>query len=471
MASAMRCSRRLRLVARRPRGPTLFRQIAVRLAVFTLLFALLDVGIVVTTYVAQPQSLAQELLTLEASRIEAAPEAARQHITGPPGARHWLARFLDQQPLAFTGSAMPSTRLVDWTQREKVADGYRITGVRSVTLGGRQRWLLMQFEANSLEPYLPVIRNEILQHVALPLIPLSLFLLVFNVVAVRRMLGPLRKAEREVDGLDPENMVVRLSEPAAPREVNTLVRAMNRALDRLDSAMDTLRTFTTHAAHELRTPLSILELSLAQLPPGQQREDLLNDAGQMTRLVGQMLDLAQADALSVDAGNLVDLAAVGRDVVAALTPMAYQAKREIRFEDCGPAWVQGHSEAIYRIYRNLIENALAHAPGETPIVVTAGPGPQFSVRDHGPGIAPDDLANIFERFWRKDRQRAGGAGLGLGIVQRLVEAHGGGISVAPANGGGTIFHVTFVGSGAERAVTPTVEAIQRGASRISQNGL
>ena len=76
--------------------------------------------------------------------------------------------------------------------------------------------------------------------------------------------------------------------------------------------------------------------------------------------------------------------------------------------------------------------------------MTAGPGPQLGVRDYGPGISDDDLPHIFERFWRKDRRETDGAGLGLGIVQRLAQAHGGSITVENPPGGGTLFRVTFL---------------------------
>jgi signal transduction histidine kinase len=301
----------------------------------------------------------------------------------------------------------------------------------------------MQFEGDGIRPYVPVIANEIVQHVALPLIPLSLLLLLFNVFAVRRVLGPLQRAEAEVDALDPDNVLLRLSEAPEPREVNTLVRAVNRALTRLDQTMAILRGFTANAAHELRTPLSIMQLSLDKLPPSAVRDDLLADTQHMARLVGQMLDLAQADALAVEPDVLVDLADIGRDIVAAMAPKAFAAQRDLRFEAIGDTRALGHAEAIYRIYRNLIDNALAHAPGDTPIEVTAGPGPQLSVRDHGPGIADEDLPHIFERFWRKDRRKSDGAGLGLGIVQRLAEAHGGAITASNSPGDGALFQVTF----------------------------
>jgi signal transduction histidine kinase len=425
-------------------GPTLFRQIAARLAAFTLLFALLDVGIVVATYTSQPEALAQELLTLEADKLEAGKAGSGRELppdllAGPPGARHWSVRFIEagQLPKGFGGE------LIDWTKRERIPGGYRISGMRSAAQGGQQRWLFMEFEAYGNRPFWPVIANEIVQHVLLPLIPLSLLLLAFNVLAVRRVLQPLRRAEAEVDALDPENVLLRLSEVSEPREVSTLVRAFNRALARLDETMGILRGFTANAAHELRTPLSIMQLSLDKLPPTPLRDDLQSDTQYLTRLVGQMLDLAQADALAVETMTPVDIADIGREIVAAMAPKVFAAGRDLRFHAEVETRALGHAEAIFRIYRNLIDNALTHAHGTTPIEVCAGPGPQLSVRDYGSGIAAADLPHIFERFWRADRRKSDGAGLGLGIVQRLAQAHGGAITVENAPGGGALFRVTF----------------------------
>jgi signal transduction histidine kinase len=366
-------------------------------------------------------------------------------LTGPPGAESWSARYVEPgspelRRVGETGIDGAST-LVDWTRREQTPRGYRISGVRAIDRGEERRWLAMQFEGDGIRPYVPVIVNEIIQHVMLPLIPLSLLLLLFNVFAVRRVLQPLRHAEREVDALEPDNTLLRLSEPSEPREVNTLVSAVNRALGRLDAAMATLREFTANAAHELRTPLSIMQLSLDRLPAGKQRDELQADARHLTRLVEQMLDLAQADALALDGHVAIDIADIGRDVVAAMAPKVFAAQRDLRFESFGDTAAIGHPEAIFRIYRNLIDNALSHAPGVTPIDVSAGPGPQLTVRDYGPGIAEVDLPHVFDRFWRKDRRSSTGAGLGLGIVQRLTEAHGGTVSVENATGGGASFRV------------------------------
>ena len=430
------------------KGPTLFRQIATRLAIFTLLFAVLDIGIVIFTYGQQPQSLAEELLTLEADKMDGSRLTGPEQLAGPPGATHWFASYVNSD-LTKAGSlsaVYPSPRpgtLMDWTRREKISQGFRISGVRSVIIAGEQRWLYMQFEGQGIRPYVPVVVNELIQHVALPLIPLSLLMLLFNILAVRRVLNPLRRAEAEVDRLDPEDMALRITEPKEPREVTTLVRAVNRALERLDSSMAILRSFTANAAHELRTPLSIMQLSIDQLPKGEQRDALLSDNRPMTRLVNQMLDLAQADAKAFETGALVDLAEVGRKAVTLLAPVAFDAGRDLAFEDFGTATTKGHEEAIFRIYRNLIDNALAHAPGESPIEIEVGPGPRFSVRDYGPGISDTDASKLFERFWRKDRSTSQGAGLGLGIVQKLAEAHGGSIAFENPEGGGAKFIVSF----------------------------
>ncbi|MFN3279576.1 MAG: sensor histidine kinase [Paracoccus hibiscisoli] len=380
------------------------------------------------------------MLTLQAHELERADGMAPEALAGPPGATRWSAS--DYLPRT---DASGTVTLIDWTRRERIEGGLRITGVRSTIQAGQPRWLLMEFEGSGVKPYLPVIANELKLHVAIPMVPLTLLMLAFNVAAVRRVIKPLQRAEQEVDGLDPDDMSTRLTEPDAPREAKAMVGAINRALDRLETAMETLRTFTANAAHELRTPLSILESSIERLPPSQVRDELRLDSAHMTHLVAQMLDLAQADGVVLETRTIVDLGQIGRDAVAALTPIAFDANRQIVFEQRGHAMAQGHAEAIFRIYRTLIENALTHAPGETAIDVVAGPGPRISVRDYGPGISEADASKIFERFWRKDHRNSQGSGLGLGIVKRLAEVHRGGVSVQSEVGRGAVFTVWLQG--------------------------
>jgi signal transduction histidine kinase len=415
-------------------GPSLFRQIARRLAFYTLIFALLDVVIVIVTYARHPEALAQELLSLEADRVAGLADPAAAGAQA--GTHNWTARIVRPRKVG-------DAELLDWTLRERIDGGYRISGVRPLGDGAARRWILIRFDAIGVRPFVPVILDELADHVAVPLVPLSLLLLLFNIVSVRRTLAPLRRAETEVDALDPSDMSMRLTVPGEPREVDTLVRAFNRALARLEASVAALRDFTANAAHELRTPLAIMQLSLEHLPDDAAKAGLQADTDQMVRLVGQMLDLAQADALTIEDPAAVDLAAVGRAVVRQLAPKGVAAGRELVFADLGGTAVRGHAEAIFRIYRNLVDNALVHAPGTTQIEIVAGPGPQFSVRDRGPGVAAADQPRLFDRFWRKDSSGADGAGLGLGIVRRLVDAHAGSIEIETPAGGGALFRVRF----------------------------
>lgn len=424
--------------------PTLFRQITVRLAMLALIYALLNIAIVISTYSRQPESLAQELLSLEARRIEASIPDPRGGANGPPGAREWFVQYFIEPPIpdgALIGTSGAS--LVDWTQRDRLSDGFRISGIRKIVQDGEQRWLYMRFEGSGLQPYVPVIISEIMQHVALPLAPLAILMLIFSFMVVRQVLHPLREAEREVNNLGGDTMKMRLTEYGSPREINTMVRAVNRALGRLDVAMETLRAFTANAAHELRTPLSIMQLTIDRLPQSEARDNLKKDAQYLSRLVGQMLDLAQADALSIDDKGVVDLAATARKVVELLAPRAFRMGRELRLDDLGQGVAVGHEEAIFRMLRNLIDNALSHAPTSPTIEVIVGPGPQISVRDYGPGIPMPERERVFDRFWRSDRRASDGAGLGLGIVKRLVEAHHGHINIEDPPGGGVLFRITL----------------------------
>ena len=424
--------------------PSLFRQITVRLAIFAIVFAIVDVGIVVFTYLRQPQTLAQELLDLEISRLDPDDVRQRPDRANPSAGLRWTYELVE--PLdddADQAADAPAPRLIDWTKREQISGGYRITGLRSVEHEGKEFWVRLEFEGRGLSPFAEVIGREIVQHVALPLVPLSILLLVFNALAVRSVLKPLFEAEQQALDMDPGKSGQRLSVSAAPREITTLVDALNGAFERLDKSVATLRDFTGFAAHEMRTPLSIMLLNAGKLPASEIRQQLIDDIRSMSRLVGQLLELAQAEALILADPPVVNLAMIGKSVVSALEEVAAARGQRLLFTDFGNSDALAHSEAVYRIYRNLIDNAIAHAPSDRPIEVSAGPGPTISVQDFGPGIPLPDRTQIFEKFWQGGTRSDGGAGLGLGIVKRLADALGAEVTLdCPATGGAT-FSVTF----------------------------
>ena len=234
---------------------------------------------------------------------------------------------------------------------------------------------------------------------------------------------------------------IRLSDTNLPREMLPLVKAINATLDRLDHGFRMQREFTADAAHELRTPLAVLAVHLDSLEDKQVAAALREDVERMGRLVGQLLSVAQLEALDVAADEMVDLHAIAVDVAASLAPFALRRSRSVAVSgEPGIALVRGNAEALRQAVRNLVENGLQHTPPDTTVEVAVSAAPALQVIDRGPGVPPADRAQLFERFWG-GRRSGDGAGLGLAIVQRIAAAHGGNLTVDDAPGGGGRFTI------------------------------
>lgn len=281
-----------------------------------------------------------------------------------------------------------------------------------------------------------VFLDELVRHVAVPLIPFAILLTLVNVFTVGRALRSLKRAAAqarstgEMDGVEP------LSTTDLPSEVAALVDAINGALARLTGSLQAERAFTAEAAHALRTPLAILVARIDALPAGSVPDALVQDVANLERLVGQMLSSAQANTLVVDPRKRCNLVWLAEDVVADMAPLAISGGRSIGLDIRDPAEAIGDRAALAHALRNLIENALTYAPPGTEVTVTVGPGCALTVADHGPGIDPQDRPYVTRRFWRSAKAPFGGTGLGLSIVAHIVQAHGGALAISEAAGGG-----------------------------------
>jgi signal transduction histidine kinase len=256
----------------------------------------------------------------------------------------------------------------------------------------------------------------------------------------------------ELDDVTSANLHTRIEQPASRDEVGRLAVTMNRMLDRLDSAQQAQRRFVSDASHELKSPLASLRqyAEVAQAHPdriseAELSEAVLDEGARLEKLVQGMLVLARADEQTLAGGSSpVDL----DDIVLADAQRLKAAGRvAIDTSAVGPARVLGDAGMLGQVVRNLVDNAARHADSRVALsLVESGLTVVLHVDDDGDGVAPDDRDSIFDRFVRLDEARAresGGSGLGLSIVQELVTAHRGTVSVGDGPLGGARFTVTL----------------------------
>ncbi|HVX79671.1 MAG TPA: ATP-binding protein [Bradyrhizobium sp.] len=273
-------------------------------------------------------------------------------------------------------------------------------------------------------------------------LPILLLLLTADIIIFRRAVRPLIRASQDAQNIGPMRTDIRIATENIPMEIRPLVEAVNQALDRLERGFRVQREFTADAAHELRTPLAILRARLETISDARLKHELHDDIDSMSRIINQLLEVAELEAVVIPQSEQTDLTAVGSEVVQAMAPLALRQNRSVALMAAPePVWVRGNAEMIRRAIRNLVENALRHTPPSTTVEVNVGRDGSVLVSDEGLGVPVEERELIFQRFWRKDRRRSGGAGLGLAIVRRIVEAHSGSIAVADGAAGGAVFSI------------------------------
>jgi signal transduction histidine kinase len=275
--------------------------------------------------------------------------------------------------------------------------------------------------------------HEVFEHVVLPAFLFVIPTALAVIVVVRHALLPLERAAKEIEETRGKERGFRLEVLNFPTEARPFADALNDLLERLDSSAARLEAFAADVAHELRTPLALARLELAEIG-GEAKQRLSGDLQSMQRLIDQLLLLAQvkaADAMDIP-HEAQDLAAIGRASVAALAPAAIIEGKELAFEsEPGVALAVGWREAIQAAVCNVIENALRVTPAGGTVHVVVGPGPCLRVRDDGPGLTPDDLDRLVRRHARAENASRSGAGLGLTIVDQIMRAHGGALATSP----------------------------------------
>jgi signal transduction histidine kinase len=318
-------------------------------------------------------------------------------------------------------------------------------------IDGRGIWVQVAEDLSNRDVIIDDVLINFFQQVGWIIIPVLLLLLVVDIAIFRRAMKPLLHASDQAKHISPTRIDVRLPTDKIPVEILPLVVAVNQALDRLEQGFRSQREFTADAAHELRTPLAILRTRVGLLTQKDQAQALDRDIESMSRVVGQLLDAAELETIVIDPDDRADLQDICAEVVGFLAPLALAKGKTIELSGAkGPVPIRGNPEMVRRAIRNLVENALHHTPVGTVVEVAVNEAGAVSVLDEGEGIPDAERELIFRRFWRRDRRRIGGAGLGLSIVKRVVEAHGGTIAVENRPEGGAIFTIRFTPAEAEK---------------------
>jgi signal transduction histidine kinase len=276
-------------------------------------------------------------------------------------------------------------------------------------------------------------------------LPILLVLLVADIAIFSRALRPLRHASEIAGEIGPSRPGLRLPTDEIPREVRPLVSAVNQGLDRLEEAFRIQREFTADAAHELRTPLSVLRTRLDLLGDQEASQALRRDVEGMAHVISQLLDIAELDSQVINPTEKADLRAVAAEIAEFIAPLALAQGKDVALVgSTEPVWVKGNAEMLGRAIRNLAENAINHAPAGSTVEFVVEADGSVSVLDQGPGIAEDERNLIFQRFWRRDRRKAGSSGLGLSIVQRIAELHSAVVTVENREPNGARFTLKLV---------------------------
>jgi two-component system OmpR family sensor kinase len=275
------------------------------------------------------------------------------------------------------------------------------------------------------------------------------------VVLITRLgLRPLRDIAAQYRRLGEGNFGQRMKVDESTTEVHQLQESFNEMAEKLETAWQGQRQFAADASHELRTPLTSLAGYIDVLDKGAKNDPATRDhilktmRGEVDRMAGLVRDLVSLARL--DAGDQLKLQRL--DVTGLVEDVYEQTKamapdREVHLRAGGGAWANIDVERMRQVLLNLADNAIKYTPPQAEInfaVQTHDSTVQISVADNGPGIAPQDREHVFDRFYRADQSRtreSGGAGLGLAIAKKIVEAHRGSIAVSSPPEGGAVFTV------------------------------
>ncbi|MFC5755702.1 sensor histidine kinase [Rhizobium sp. GCM10022189] len=271
-----------------------------------------------------------------------------------------------------------------------------------------------------------------------PLLAVTLPALFFAVPRlVRRSLSGLSDVVRKAPEIDPRQPGSRLPVDRVPSEVVPLIHAFNSVLERLEQQFAARERFLIDAAHELRTPIAVMQTRIDTTLEGSARDTMMDDVGRLRETAEQLLDFERSEQ-SPEPFEQADLVEIARNVVADQAPIAIRNGYEISFDsDVEALYRLVSRSAMSRAISNLVRNAIDHGGNSGTISVRVSESGGISVSDEGPGIPAAHQDLVFEPFYRV-APRSSGAGLGLSIVKQIVTRHRGSVTLDGGPTGTTV---------------------------------
>lgn len=279
---------------------------------------------------------------------------------------------------------------------------------------------------------------------------------IFTYFISGHALKPLTDFSDKIEEVSAQNLTDSFIEENNIKEINRLAKEYNKMLERLNGAFKVQKQFTANAAHELRTPLAVMQLKLDMYNSSEHPNNdecatetiklLTEQCEQLNKTIKTLLDMSELRSVARD--DTIDIGLLIEEVIADLDPLSNEKNIEVT-SDCEDITLTGSDILIYRMVYNLTENALKYGTQGEKVCVTAKSTDTkvlISVADNGNGIPDDMKERIFEPFFRVDKSRSralGGVGLGLSLVNEIVKAHNGTISVKDNNPNGTVFEVSL----------------------------
>lgn len=334
-------------------------------------------------------------------------------------------------------SGRPDLSFKHWRTPDPWNDQWFLT--RQEDIAGRPLWIHVTMVGDPAALWTAVLLEEIMEHVvvqamiAVPALGLAIFWALRS--ALQPLTGIAERARRLAQEANSGKSPQALQSEGLPSEAQDLVKAINVLLGKYEATVERQTQFAANAAHELRTPLAVLLLQISQLPASKAVDRLKADVAVMAHTVDQLLRLAQVEQLAKAGFSLCDLREVGRAACEEMAVPATSRGLLIEFDEAStPVMIPCSPEFMQIAIRNVVDNSLHAAPRDSMVSVMVNAAGDVIVSDRGPGVPDIDKERIYQRLWT--RRPGEGAGIGLALVRRIMDLHGGEVRIEDREGGG-----------------------------------